>query len=337
MPNKNLKDFDLAELRKLGEKPFYGSILFTWLHNKAAASIAEITALPKTFRADLQSNGFVVENLQLLKRADDPDGTRKYLFNLPDGQKIETVLLRDGDRRTLCVSTQVGCRMACAFCATGRMRFRRNLSAGEIVDQVIQVEKIEKTKIQNLVYMGMGEPLDNYENVLKSIRILNNQAGKNIGARHITISTCGLVPGIEKLADEGLQVRLAVSLHAATDAVRGKLMPINKKYPVADLRRALQNYQKKTGRRLTFEYIMLDGVNDTREHARGLLKLLGGLSAQINLLEYNPHLRADFRPSPRKTIREFWWITTDRGFATAIRYKRGQNISAACGQLYADN
>ncbi|GBR77522.1 23S rRNA (adenine(2503)-C(2))-methyltransferase [Candidatus Termititenax dinenymphae] len=334
---RNLKDFDLAELKKLSTKPFYGAILFDWIHNKAVENLEQISNLPKTFQEELKASGFVIENLRLVRRLIDEDGTLKYLFDLPDGSKIETVLLDDEGRRTLCVSTQVGCKMGCAFCATGKMKFKRNLSAGEIVDQVIQVEKLEKGKIQNLVYMGMGEPLDNYVNVLKSIRILNDKAGKNIGARHITISTCGIVPGIEKLAEEGLQIRLAVSLHAATDSLRSKLMPINQKYPVKELIRALKAYQKKTGRRLTFEYIMLAGINDSREHARGLLKLLNGLSSHINLIEYNPHARAEFKPSTRKTIKEFWWITTDRGFETAIRYKRGQSIKAACGQLYADN
>ena len=332
--HKNLKDLNLAELKRLADKPFYGTILFDWMQNKAAENLDQISSLPKTFREELKKNNYVIENLKLLKRLADEDGTIKYLFDLSDGKKIETVLLNDGGRHTLCISTQVGCKMDCAFCATGRMKFRRNLSAGEIVDQVIQVEKIEKTKIQNIVYMGMGEPLDNYDNVLKSVRILNDKAGKNIGARHITISTCGIVPGIERLANEGLQIRLAVSLHAATDAVRGKLMPVNQKYPVEDLMRALRAYQKKTGRRLTFEYVMLEGVNDTRAHARSLLKLLSGLSAHINLIEYNPHARAKFKPSPKKTIKEFWWMTTDRGFETAIRYKCGQSISAACGQLY---
>ena len=337
MPNKNLKDLTLAELQRLADKPFYGTILFDWIQNKAAENLEQISNLPKVWRTELKNNGYELANLKLLKRTNDPDGTRKYLWALPDGQKIETVLLNDAGRHTLCVSMQVGCKMACVFCATGRLKFKRNLSAGEIVDQVIQVEKIEKVKIQNLVYMGMGEPLDNYDNVLKSIRILNAKAGKNIGARHITISTCGVIPGIARLADEGLQIRLAVSLHAATDSLRAKLMPINKKYPLPDLMRALKAYQQKTGRRLTFEYILLRGVNDAREQARSLLKLLSGVSAHINLIEYNPHARAEFQPSARKTIKEFWWLTTDRGFETTIRYKRGQAAKAACGQLSAEN
>ncbi|MDR2428569.1 MAG: 23S rRNA (adenine(2503)-C(2))-methyltransferase RlmN [Candidatus Margulisbacteria bacterium] len=337
MPNKNLKDFTLAELQRLAAKPFYGAILFDWLQNKAAENLEQISNLPKAWRTELKNNGYGIANLKLLKRTDDPDGTRKYLFALPDNCKIETVLLNDAGRHTLCISTQVGCKMACVFCATGRLKFKRNLSAGEIVDQVIQIEKIEKVKIQNLVYMGMGEPLDNYDNVLKSIRILNDKAGKNIGARHITISTCGVIPGIARLADEGLQVRLAVSLHAATDSLRAKLMPINKKYPLPDLMRALKAYQKKTGRRLTFEYILLRGVNDAREQARSLLKLLGGVSAHINLIEYNPHARAEFQPSAKKTLREFWWLAVDRGFETTIRYKRGQAASAACGQLSGES
>ncbi|MDR1998314.1 MAG: 23S rRNA (adenine(2503)-C(2))-methyltransferase RlmN [Candidatus Margulisbacteria bacterium] len=339
--SKNLKDLELDELKKLavslGAEAFCGAILFEWLHQKAAARLEDVTNLPKNFRQALQAAGYFSGNLRLLKRAADTSGAVKYLFALADGQKIETVLLDDEGRRTLCVSTQAGCKMGCLFCATGRMNFKRQLSAGEIVDQVIQTVKNERFKIQNVVYMGMGEPLDNYANVWKSVRILNAKNGQNIGARHITISTCGIIPGIEKLAAESLQVRLAVSLHGATDAVRGRLMPINKKYPVRDLIQAVKNYQQKTGRRVTFEYIMLEGVNDSREQARGLLKLLHGIGAQINLIEYNPHARTDFKPSSRKTLKEFRWIIADRGFAVSARFKRGQAIDAACGQLYADN
>jgi 23S rRNA (adenine2503-C2)-methyltransferase len=335
---EDLKNLLPEELQKLavqtGEKSFAGTVLFEWIHQKSIAKLDAAANLSKKFRAALQSAGFYIGSLRLLKRAADADGTLKYLFQLADGHKIETVLLDDAGRRTLCLSAQVGCRRGCLFCATGRMGFRRDLSAGEIADQVIQAEKNERLKINNVVYMGMGEPLDNYDNVLKSVRILNDKRGKNIGARHITISTCGIIPGIERLAAENLQIRLAVSLHGATDAVRGRLMPVNKKYPVAELIRAVRAYQKRSGRRVTFEYIMLKGLNDAREHARSLLKLLNGLSAKINLIEYNPHSRAEFAPSPKKTIREFWWIITDRGFSAAIRHKRGDFINAACGQLY---
>lgn len=338
---KNLKDLELIELQKLAlvyqEKKFAGTVLFEWLYKKSAAELDLMTNLSKNFREALKKDGFEIMELKLLRRTEAADGTLKYLFELADKQKIETVLLDDDGRRTLCVSTQVGCKMGCVFCATGKMHFKRNLSAGEIIDQLLQVEKIEKFKIQNIVYMGMGEPLDNYANVLKSIRILNTPNGRNIGARHITISTCGLIPGIQKLAKENLQVRLAISLHGATDTVRGKLMPINKKYPVSELIRAVKDYQRQTGRRVTFEYIMLAGLNDTREHARSLLKLINGIGAQINLIEYNPHSRSEFKPSPKKTMREFWWLASDRGFATSIRFKRGQAINAACGQLYSDN
>ncbi|MDR2432073.1 MAG: 23S rRNA (adenine(2503)-C(2))-methyltransferase RlmN [Candidatus Margulisbacteria bacterium] len=339
MPEKDLKSLLPEELQKLaalnGEKSFCGTVLFEWMHQKYISDLNAAANLAKKFRAALRGAGYYIGCLTLLKRAAAADGALKYLFVLADGCKIETVLLEDAGRRTLCLSTQVGCRRACLFCATGRMGFRRDLSAGEIADQVLQVEKRERLKINNLVYMGMGEPLDNYENTLKSVRILNDKRGRNIGARHITISTCGIIPGIARLAAENLQIRLAVSLHGATDAVRGRLMPVNKKYPVAELIRAVRAYQKRTGRRVTFEYIMIDGLNDTREHARGLLKLLSGLSAQINLIEYNPHSRAEFTPSPKKTIKEFWWIITDRGFAASIRYKRGGSINAGCGQLYA--
>jgi len=336
---KDLKSLELSELQNLalayGEKAFAGTILFEWLHKKSASQLDALTNLSQAFRAALKKDGYELTALTLLKRTEAVDGTCKYLFALVDGQKIETVLLDDDGRKTLCVSTQVGCKMGCVFCATGKMHFKRNLSAGEIADQLLQTEKIERLKVQNIVYMGMGEPLDNYDNVLKSIHILNAKHGKNIGARHITVSTCGLIPGIQRLAKENLQIRLAISLHGATDTVRGRLMPINKKYPVQELIRAVKDYQRQTGRRVTFEYIMLAGLNDTRECARGLLKLLNGIGAQINLIEYNPHSHSEFKPSPKKTMREFWWLASDRGFAVSIRFKRGQAINAACGQLYS--
>jgi 23S rRNA (adenine2503-C2)-methyltransferase len=264
----------------------------------------------------------------------DPDGTKKYLFELSDGTRIETVELLDEGRRTLCISTQVGCRMNCQFCATARLRFTRNLTAGEIVDQVIQVEKASG-KINNVVYMGMGEPFDNYDETIKSVRMLNSAAGKNIGIRHITISTAGIIPGIEQLAEEGMQVRLAISLHAVRDHVREKIMRITKKYPIASLLEAIREYQQKTSRRVTFEYVMIKDLNDSATDARALSKLLIGIKANINLIEYNPHDGCDFAPSNRKTIKAFQQILADAGWEIVTRFKRGQNIKAACGQLGA--
>ena len=264
----------------------------------------------------------------------DPDGTKKYLFELADGTRIETVELLDEDRRTLCISTQVGCKMNCQFCATARLHFTRNLTAGEIVDQVIQVEK-QGGRISNIVYMGMGEPFDNYDETIKSVRILNSPAGKNIGIRHITISTAGIIDGIERLAQEGMQVRLAISLHAVRDHVREKIMRIGRKYPIADLLEAVRDYQRKTKRRVTFEYVMINGLNDSSADARALSKLINGIKANINLIEYNPHDGCDFAPSDRKTIKAFQQILSDAGWEVATRFKRGQSIKAACGQLGA--
>lgn len=336
--DKDLKNKTIAELEEIaatyGQKKFIGRNVFSFIHKHNTSDIVKCTTLSIPFRDLLVQNGYGISQLHTVEVFADPDGTKKYLFELSDGTRIETVELLDEGRRTLCISTQVGCRMNCQFCATARLRFTRNLTAGEIVDQVIQVEKASG-KINNVVYMGMGEPFDNYDETIKSVRMLNSAAGKNIGIRHITISTAGIIPGIEQLAEEGMQVRLAISLHAVRDHVREKIMRITKKYPIASLLEAIREYQQKTSRRVTFEYVMIKDLNDSATDARALSKLLIGIKANINLIEYNPHDGCDFAPSNRKTIKAFQQILADAGWEIVTRFKRGQNIKAACGQLGA--
>jgi 23S rRNA (adenine2503-C2)-methyltransferase len=263
------------------------------------------------------------------------------------------------DRRTLCVSTQVGCAMGCVFCATGRLGLARNLTAGEIVDQVnviadcglqiadcndsadsppagrgpVEMDSKIRNRISNVVFMGMGEPLANYDAALDAVRILNNSAGRNIGIRHLTMSTCGLVEGIERLADEDIQPRLAISLNAPTDAIRQKLMPITKKYPLNRLFAAIERYQRTTRNRVTFEYCLIKGVNDTVLHAQMLVKRLRGVMCNVNLIEYNSHEGCNLKPSGREAIKRFAGVLKDAGIETTIRLKMGQTINAACGQL----
>jgi 23S rRNA (adenine2503-C2)-methyltransferase len=336
--NRDLKDKTLEELEKvvvgLGQRNYLASYLFKFIHVQNGREIAGISTLSKAFRTQLAEQGYFISQLKIVDTLTDLDGSAKYLFELADGERMETVLLPEEERRTLCVSTQVGCPMGCAFCATGQIQFRRNLTAGEIVDQVNTVEE-HAGRITNLVYMGMGEPFLNYDAVLKSIRIVNHSAGKNIGIRHITISTSGIVPGIKKLADEEIRPRLAISLSAPTDALRSKLMPITDKYPIAELLAAVRAYQAKTGQRVTFEYVLIDKVNDSVTHAHLLVKLLRGLMYNVNLIEHNPFSGCEFTGSSRERIQRFASALKDAGVETTIRFRMGRRIKAACGQLQA--
>jgi len=361
--NKDLKDKTLGELEQivvnLGQKKYQAEYIFHFIHAKDATNISKITPLSKDFRGRLAEQDYYISQLSILKKLTDKDGTIKYAFALGDGSLIETVLLMDSpreidlhgrnkpimrvgnisrgkDRKTLCVSTQVGCAMGCTFCATARIKLHRNLTAAEIVDQVNVVQR-DAGRISNVVYMGMGEPLLNYNNVLKSVRILNHPAGKNIGIRHLAISTCGIVPGIKKLSCEDIQPRLAVSLNAPNDALRTQLMPINVKYPIAELLRAVRLYQERTSQRVTFEYVLIKGLNDSAEHARMLVKLLSGLMRNVNLIEHNPHPGCVYAGSDSKRIKQFASILEQAGIETTIRFRMGRGIKAACGQLGADS
>ncbi len=337
--DKDLKNKMLTELEglvvNLGQKKYHAKYIFTFIHGKDVTDISEISPLSKTFRSELTKRGYYISHLKTVRRFVDPDGTKKYLFELSDGERIETVLLSDGKRKTLCVSTQAGCSMSCVFCATSNLKFQRNLAAAEIVDQVNIIQKNEG-KINNIVYMGMGEPLQNYEAVLKSVRILNHPDGKNIGIRRLTISTCGEVEGIRKLAEEDIRPRLAMSLNAQSDELRSKIMAINKKHPIASLFVAVKYYQMKTKERVTFEYVLIKGLNDSTVHAQMLAKLVCRTKCNVNLIEYNPHPHCLFKASSRETIKQFTRILENADIETTIRFKKGRKIKAACGQLGAD-
>lgn len=318
----------------LGQKKYLAGYLFKFIHAQNGRDVSALSTLSKAFRTQLVEQGFFISQLKVVQSLTDPDGSAKFLFELSDGERIESVVLAEDGRKTLCVSTQVGCAMGCGFCATAGIRLRRSLTAGEIVDQVNTAEE-HAGKITGVVYMGMGEPMENYDAVIRSIRILNDPAGKGIGIRHITISTCGVAPGIERLADEGIHPRLAISLNAPTDALRDKLMPINRKYPLATLLEAVRVYESRTGQRVTFEYVLMDKVNDSTAHARLLIKLLHGLMYNVNLIEHNPYQGFEYAASSRDRIQRFAAVLKDAGVETTIRFRMGRGIKAACGQLQA--
>ncbi|HEG44084.1 MAG TPA: 23S rRNA (adenine(2503)-C(2))-methyltransferase RlmN [Phycisphaerales bacterium] len=337
----DLKNKTLNELEELvaefGGKKYLAKYIFSFIHAKDAAEIEDVTPLSKDLRQKLIEAGYYISAMRLVEKFVDPDGTIKFLFELGDGVRIETVLMVTAapqSRKTLCISCQGGCRMGCAFCATGKLKYQRNLTAAEIVDQVNYVAA-DCGAVNNVVYMGMGEPMDNYDNVMRSIQMINHHAGKNIGQRHITISTCGVTEGIDRFADEKLQVHLAISLHSPCDQVRSKIMSIAGKYPLGELFDSIKHYQKRTKRRVMFEYCMIKGLNDTDSDAKALAKLLKGLNANVNLIEYNQHDGCEFEPSSRNRIQSFLDILMTSGVETTVRYKRGQTIKAACGQLGA--
>ena len=337
--SKDLKDKTLGELEQLiielGQKKYLAGYIFHFIHVENVTEISQITPLSKAFRQELIEQGYYISGLNIARKLADKDGTVKYLFTLEDGNQIETVLLPESKRRTVCISTQVGCNLDCSFCATAKLGFKRNLTAAEIVDQVNMVQA-DEGKITNVVYMGMGEPLLNYVPVIKSIQILNHPKGKNIGIRHITISTCGIVPAIKKLAQQELHPRLAVSLNAPNDKLRTQLMPINAKYPLTELFKELRYYQDITRQRVSFEYVMMNGVNDSAEHAQTLTRLLRGLMCHVNLIEHNPHPGCEFKGSDSSRIKKFAAVLDSSGIETTIRFRMGRSIKAACGQLGAD-
>jgi 23S rRNA (adenine2503-C2)-methyltransferase len=335
---QDMKDMTREQLGRLvvglGQKQYLADYIFRFVHVQGVKEIAAISPLSKACRSELVKRGCYISALSIERKLVDPDGTVKYVFSLRDGNRIESVLLKDGRRKTLCVSTQVGCAMGCAFCATANVKLRRNLTAAEIVDQVYAVES-DGAEVSNVVYMGMGEPLQNYDAVVRSIEILNHSQGRNIGIRHLTISTCGIAPGIRKLANETLHPRLAISLNAPTDQLRRKLMPITAKYPIAEVLDAVRYYQAQTKQRVSFEYVMIKGFNDKVLHAQMVAKLLKGLMAHVNLIEFNPHPGCEFAGSDSRAIERFAKVLEDAGIETTVRRRMGANICAACGQLGA--
>jgi len=335
----NIKDLTRQELEHiitdLGEPGYRAQQIWDWLYRKYMFSFANMSNLPPGLRKRLADKTFISWP-RLLKRQEAED-TIKYLLQLRDGQGIETVLMRYRSWHSLCLSTQVGCAMACKFCASTRGGKLRDLSTAEMLDQVLFVQRELNSKgdkpITRVVLMGMGEPLDNYENVIKFIYILHDPDGLNMGFRRITISTCGLVPGIMKLTQEGIPVNLAVSLHAPDNKLRDKIMPINKRYPLEKLLKACREYVEVIGRRITLEYTLIAGMNDSLKHAEELTRLLDNLSCHINIIPLNPIPGCDYRPSSPKTTTGFVNYLRARGMSVTQRREMGQSITAACGQL----
>ncbi len=331
-----VKDLTLPELanwiESIGERRFRARQLFRHIYARRVRSWQECSDLSKLFRVQLEF-GTCLDALKLIEQQTAADGTRKYLFELHDGHCIESVLIPDPPRQTLCLSSQVGCAMGCRFCVTGSMGFKRNLSVGEIVDQICQVQR-DQSRITNLVFMGMGEPLANHESVCKAMQIMLDPNGMAFSHRRITLSTAGLIPQLRRLGEES-PVNLAISLHAADDALRSHLMPINKTYPLEQLMAACREYPLPPRKRITFEYILMDRVNDEPGHARKLIKLLHGVRAKVNLIPFNPHPGIPYGQSPAQRILEFQEILQKAQLNTLIRQSRGSDIFAACGQLAA--
>ncbi len=331
----------VMELKALGQPGYRAKQVLQWRYKRRVSAWDRMTDLPSALRGALAEK-FSLSSIELVRRLGSNDTTQKFLFRLADGQLIESVLIpaspslygERSDRRTLCVSTQVGCAYGCKFCASGLDGFTRNLTAGEIVEQILQAESISNERVDNLVFMGMGEPLANFDNLLQAIRILNNQSwGVGIGARHITISTSGLVPRIRELADQPIQVRLAISLHGATDEVRGLIMPVNRRYNVAALMEACGYWHAHKKQRLTFEYILIAGVNDDLEQAERLARLAAPLRAKINLIPYNTVTGLDWeRPSVDRQD-AFHRVLRRHDLDVTLRREKGHDIDAACGQL----
>jgi 23S rRNA (adenine2503-C2)-methyltransferase len=338
--NINLYDLTLPELTALladwGQPVFRARQVWEWLYRHYAADFAAMTNLPAGLRERLAAETTLSVGEIVLQQHSSDGQTVKILFRLPDGQFIETVLMRYEKRRTLCISTQAGCAMGCVFCATGQMGFMRHLNVAEIVAQVIHFARElagEGQRVTNVVMMGMGEPLHNYDNTLTAVDRLTDPVGFNLGARKITISTVGLIPAIRRYADEQRQTPLAVSLHAATDEERGRLLPVNRRWPLAELMDACRYYIEMTGRRMTFEWALIAGENDTEEQARRLGELLRGVLGHVNLIPLNPTAGYGGLPSSPERVARFQEILSGYGVTSTVRLRRGIDIQAGCGQL----
>lgn len=337
---KNIKDYNLDDLKKefvdLGEKPFRAEQVFKWIYESNVVSFDDMTNLSLELREKLKEK-YTLGVFNILKKQIASDGTIKYLFDVLDGNAIETVLMKYHHGYSLCVSSQIGCKMGCKFCASTGIAFIRNLTSGEIVEQLLAVERDQNIKISNVVFMGIGEPMDNYDNVVSAIRIINNPKGINIGARHISISTSGVVPGIYKLAEENIQCTLSISLHATTDEQRSKMMPVNNLYSIEELLNACKDYIKMTNRRISFEYALAKDNNDNLEDAKRLVKLLKGMICHVNLIPINKIENGSFDKSSNENIMKFRDYLNDHGIVATIRRELGSDIDAACGQLRRKN
>lgn len=338
---KNIKDYNLEELKQelinLGEKPFRAEQIFKWVHQENVTSFDEMTNLSIELREKLKENYTLCIYNIIRKQESKTDGTKKYLFDVLDGNAIESVLMKYHHGYSVCVSTQIGCKMGCKFCASTGIKFIRNLTSGEIVEQILAIERDENIRVSNVVFMGIGEPLDNYDNVVNAIRIINNPKGINIGARHISVSTSGLVPKIYKLAEENIQCTLSISLHATTDEKRSAMMPVNNTYNIKKLLQACKDYTAKTNRRISFEYALAKGNNDNLEDAKALANLLKGMLCHVNLIPINEIENGAYKQSSIDNIIKFRDYLNSRGIVATIRRELGSDIDAACGQLRRKN
>lgn len=322
-----------AVLKDLNEPAFRAKQIYSWLHSSCVTTFDEMTNISKTLRQKLNDN-FVIIGVSIEKKLiSEYDDTQKYLFRLHDGEFIESVLMKYKYGYTICVSTQVGCRMGCKFCASTLDGVVRNLASSEILAQIYEAQRDNNIKISHVVLMGMGEPLDNYDNVMRFLELITDEKGQNMSMRHISLSTCGVVPKIYELMEKNLQLTLSVSLHAPTDEIRSSMMPVNKKWCVDELLEACRKYTDKTHRRISFEYAMVNGVNDSDECARILAKKLKGILCHVNLIPVNEVKETGCKKSSREQIASFSSILEKQGFAVTVRRKLGSDINASCGQL----
>ena len=331
-----LKELETV-LGEYGQKPYRAKQIYSWLYRKHVLTFEEMSDLPASLIQKLKER-YVIMPLEMIEKQTGNDGTAKYLFELQDGSSVETVLMHFNFGESVCVTTQIGCSMGCAFCASGLLKKQRDLSAGEMVAQImyIQRELDEKdTRVNNVVVMGTGEPFDNYDNVLDFCSVINSDHGLAIGARHITISTCGIVPGIDRFAQGHYQYNLAISLHAPNNELRTRLMPVNRAWPIEALMDALKRYSTDNHRKITFEYILIKDVNDRDKDAVELAGLIRGMNAYVNLIPYNEVEENEFRTSDEKTSLHFYDVLMKHGVKATLRSKHGDDIDAACGQLRA--
>lgn len=336
MLKNNIKNYNLEELQKIvedyGEKKYRAEQIFNWIYKENVTSFDDMVNLPLALREKLKQD-YDLHIFKIITKQESKDGTKKYLFDVLDGNAIESVLMEYKHGYTICVSSQIGCKMGCKFCASTGVKFARSLEAGEIVEQLQAVERDTGIKISNVVFMGIGEPLDNFDNVLKAVSLINNQKGINIGARHISISTSGIVPKIYELADKDLQCTLSISLHSASNEKRSEMMPVNNAYNIQELIKACKYYIKKTNRRISFEYALAKENNDNLDDAKELVKLLRGMLCHVNLIPINKIDNGKFSKSTNENIMKFRDYLNDHGITATIRRELGSDIDAACGQL----
>lgn len=337
MEKADIKSMTLPELEEalvqMGEKRFRAKQVYQWIHEKLVPDFAGMTNLSAALRQALEERFFLTCLKPVKVRVSQIDGTRKYLFALADGHVIESVWMQYHHGNSVCISTQVGCRMGCRFCASTLDGLERNLTVAELLDQVYRIQVLTGERVSNVVLMGSGEPLDNYDTVLKFLRMISGSGGLNISQRNITLSTCGIVPGIQRLAQEKLQITLALSLHATSDEVRKSLMPIASRYGLKEVLDACREYFAVTGRRMTFEYSLVGGVNDSPGEALALARLLKGMHGHVNLIPVNPIRERDFVQSDQRAVREFQRILEEQGIPATVRREMGRDIQGACGQL----